>query len=144
MSTEKLAVVQRCWPTKPLISRQSHPVSISIFEFRHLILTLQYVSHSLQRRQAASSGISSAVIDKISVGLASTIAKFSEAKDAGAELPGLEEMSQTIGGALTSSDTNNRGQSSRAVKAALDALAEHKLAEATSGGSKYVEYTQTV
>lgn len=80
-----------------------------------------------------------AVIDKISVGLASTIAKFSEAKDAGAELPTLDEMSQTVGGALKSSDTNNRGQSSRAVKAALDALADRKLAEAKSGGTKYVQ-----
>lgn len=44
-----------------------------------------------------------------------------------------------MGGSLESSDINDRGQSSRAVKAALDSLTERNTSEAMSEGSRRVK-----
>ncbi|EGG11182.1 uncharacterized protein MELLADRAFT_102776 [Melampsora larici-populina 98AG31] len=81
-------------------------------------------------------GLSASMMQRISAGLVSSIAKFSADKEAGVEFPTQQEMSQAVDQALSTSDYTNFVKVSQAIKNSIDALAYRKLAEGKTGKSR--------
>ncbi|EGG04175.1 uncharacterized protein MELLADRAFT_65094 [Melampsora larici-populina 98AG31] len=73
-------------------------------------------------------------VDRISAGLATTIAKFSALKDANLELPTAAEISEAMSKAAESVDSSQFSQALRAYKTGIDGLLDRKLAEGGKSG----------
>ncbi|KAH9822454.1 secreted protein [Melampsora americana] len=90
----------------------------------------------VQKSGVPQLGLSPAMMQRISAGLVTTIAKFSADKEAGVDFPTQQEMTQAVDQALWTSDYTNFVKVSQAIKISIDALADRKLAEGQTGKSR--------
>ncbi|EGG08196.1 uncharacterized protein MELLADRAFT_123221 [Melampsora larici-populina 98AG31] len=81
-------------------------------------------------------GLSSAMMQRVSAGLVSSIAKFSADMQAGVEFPTQAEMTKAVDEALENSDDRYFFKVAQAIKNSIDALADRKLAEGETGESR--------
>ncbi|EGG06294.1 uncharacterized protein MELLADRAFT_106911 [Melampsora larici-populina 98AG31] len=89
-------------------------------------------------------GLSSAMMQRISVGLVSTIAKYSDDMESGVEFPTQEEMTQAVDQALLTSDYTNFSKVAQAIKNSIDGLADRKVAESETGKSRASKVSKNV
>lgn len=88
-------------------------------------------------------GLSPAMMQKVSGGLVSSIAKFSADKEAGVEFPTQAEMTRAVDEALWTSDTTNFLKVALAIKFNIDALADRKLAEEKTGTGRLTKVSKS-
>ncbi|EGG05612.1 uncharacterized protein MELLADRAFT_87882 [Melampsora larici-populina 98AG31] len=81
-------------------------------------------------------GLSPAMMQRVSAGLVSSIAKFSADMEAGVEFPTQEEMTKAVDEALETADDRYFFKMAQAIKNSIDALADRKLAEGETGENR--------
>lgn len=112
--------------------------TLSLMSFSFIALALIDLSKagviSIEKRQEIPPMFMRLIIQRISQDFSTTIAKYAAVKVAGAEFPTKKELSNVIQKAMKSAEADDQIAISKAVKSAIDGLADEKLA--TAGGSK--------